>query len=74
MFKAQQSSRKYFSYELKASCLSSAPVSQNLDVMNHQMRLLVGEGDSRIEIDTVPQVMANASPVFRSMLQPDRIP
>jgi hypothetical protein len=40
--------------------------------MDYQMKLLVGEGDSRIEIDTVPQVMANASPVFRSMLQPDR--
>jgi hypothetical protein len=40
--------------------------------MDYQMKLLVGEGDSRIEIDTVPQVMANASSVFRNMLKPDR--
>lgn len=39
--------------------------------MEWQLKLAVGlEG---VEIDTVlPQVMANASPVFRRMLQPDR--
>jgi hypothetical protein len=40
--------------------------------MEYQMKLLVGEDESRVEIDTVPQVMATASPVFRRMLQPDR--
>ena len=38
--------------------------------MEWQLKLAVGpEG---VEIDTIPQVMANASPVFRRMLQPDR--
>lgn len=38
--------------------------------MEWHLKLVVGpEG---VEIDTVPQVMANASPVFRGMLQPDR--
>jgi hypothetical protein len=38
--------------------------------MEWQLKLAVGlEG---VEIDTLPQVMANASPVFRRMLQPDR--
>jgi len=36
------------------------------------MKLVVGEDDGKIDIDTVPQVMANASPVFRAILQPDR--
>jgi hypothetical protein len=40
--------------------------------MIYQMKLVVGEGESKVEIETVPQVMATASPVFRSMLQPDR--
>jgi hypothetical protein len=40
--------------------------------MDYQMKLFVGKSDSRIEIDTVPQVMATASPVFDRMLQPDR--
>jgi hypothetical protein len=40
--------------------------------MEYQMKLLVGEGESKLEIDALPQVMANASPVFRAMLQPDR--
>jgi hypothetical protein len=40
--------------------------------MNYQLKLLeVGEGESRLEIDTVPQVIATASSVFRSMLPPD---
>jgi hypothetical protein len=38
--------------------------------MEWQLKLAVGlEG---VEIDTIPQVMANASPVFRRMFQPDR--
>lgn len=36
------------------------------------MKLVVGENDYNVKIDTVPQVMANASPVFRAMLQPER--
>jgi len=34
------------------------------------MKLVVG--GERVEMDVVPQVMANASSVFRCMLQPDR--
>jgi hypothetical protein len=38
-------------------------------IMEWQLKLIVGE--EGVEIDTAPQVMANASPVFRRMLQPN---
>jgi hypothetical protein len=39
-------------------------------IMEFPMKLGVGQDD--VEIETIPEVMANASPVFRSMLRPNR--
>ena len=56
-----------------ASCNSEVLTANSIlpryiAIMEWQLTLLVGEEGH--EIDTVPQVMANASPIFRGMLQP----
>jgi hypothetical protein len=68
----QRSSKNPLSYRLTVLYLNFYHIRQSLKIMDCQMKLLVGDSDSRILIDTVPEVMANASPVFRTMLQPDR--
>jgi hypothetical protein len=55
---------------VKIDILDKYLVSGIITSMEFSMKLIVGQDG--VEIETVPEVMANASSVFRCMLQPNR--